>query len=151
MLLRTVIPGIACLFVAVARLASVQASQTAESLTCTFTSAAAGTWTAQGGPQVDRKTASLTLVFDRIDLQEGSARVSGPYAANDIIVKQVGGTLHFLAVGSAGPVALTSVFDSPTRAGARKAVHSRHDYVDSTLPGFNATPEQYYGECGPTK
>jgi hypothetical protein len=119
--------------------------------TCTFTAASAGTWTAQGAPEIERKTASLTLVFDKIDLQEGSARVTGAYAANDIIVKQVGTTLHFLNVGSSGPVALTTVFDSSTNAGRQKAVHSRHDYVESTLPGFKATPEQYYGECEKSK
>lgn len=96
---------------------------------------------------MEAKAASLTLTFDQIDLQEGSAHVTGGYVANDIVARLAGTTLHFLNVGSSGPIAITTVFDSPASAGKLKAVHSRHDYVESSLPGFAARPEQYYGEC----
>ncbi len=31
--------------------------------------------------------------------------------------------------------------------GKLKAVHTRHEYTEVSLPGYTSRPEQYYGEC----
>jgi hypothetical protein len=39
------------------------------------------------------------------------------------------------------------VFDKENTPGKYKAVHTRHEYTEVSLPGFTSRPEQYYGEC----
>ena len=57
------------------------------------------------------------------------------------------GTLHLMTIDNAGPLYVTTVFDKETPGGKLKAVHTRHEYTDVSLPGFTSRPEQYYGEC----
>ena len=40
-------------------------------------------------------------------------------------------------------------FDSGFAVGDGKlrAVHTRHEYTEVSLPGFTSRPEQYYGDC----
>ena len=120
--------------------------ETATSVKCEFPLYATGTWT-NGEPQAEVKTAKLSLGFDSIDTQGGTARNLGRFGNSDIVVRLSQGSLHFMLVGSSGPLYITTVFDKESRAGKLKAVHTRHEYTDVSLPGFTSRPEQYYGEC----
>ena len=93
------------------------------------------------------KTAALSLRFEAIDADEGTARIIGMFGPSDIIVRLSAGTLHFVQVFSAGPLYTTTVFPKETRGRKLQAVHTRHEYTEVSLPGFTSRPEQYYGEC----
>ena len=118
----------------------------AKSVKCEFPLYATGTWQ-NGEPQAEVKATKLSMGFDSIDTQEGTARSLGKFGNFEIIVRLSEGSLHFMIVGSTGLVYITTVFDKESRGGKLKAVHSRHEYTDVSLPGFTSRPEQYYGEC----
>jgi hypothetical protein len=61
------------------------------------------------------------------------------------------GTIHFVQAFRDGPLYVTTIFAKESRDGKLKAVHTRHEYTDVSLPGFTSKPEQYYGECGVTR
>lgn len=121
----------------------------AKSLNCTFSLLATATWKA-GDPVAEIKPAKLTMEFDTIEVQEGSARYSGGDAnlvPSDIIAQTSGGSLHLMQTSRSGAVYLTTVLPSVSRDGKLKAVHARHEYTEVQLPGYTSRPEQYYGEC----
>jgi hypothetical protein len=118
----------------------------AKSLKCTFAVLATGTWI-DDKAQAEVKAAKLALEFSAINTEDGTADAKGGVGLPHIVVRLSGGNLHFLQVGSEGPVYVTTVFDQPTAAGRLKAVHTRHEYTRISLPGFTSRPEQYYGEC----
>ena len=66
---------------------------------------------------------------------------------SEIIAKLSGNILHLIESFRDGPVYMTTVFSAETRPGKLKAVHTRHEYSDVSVPGFTSSPEQYYGEC----
>jgi hypothetical protein len=121
-------------------------------LKCAFTLMAIGTWE-NAGPSAEVKPASLSMQFDAIDTQEGTANVVDvstiSAGAPHIIVRLLGDNLHFLAMNSSGSVYMTSVFaDRESRAGGKlKAVHTRHEFTQIRLASFTSRPEQYYGYC----
>jgi len=115
-------------------------------LSCTFSLMAIGTWKG-GEPQAETKSAVLTVEFDSVNVEEGTARVVGASGPSDIVVRQAYGTLHFLQSFTAGPLYITTVFPKETRNGRLQAVHTRHEYTDVSLPGYTSRPEQYYGDC----
>ncbi len=119
---------------------------TAKSLKCTFPLMSSGTW---GKEQPDAKTkpSNLVLQFDAINTDEGTAELLGGFGKYDIIVRYAGGYLHFIQSFLDGPLYTTTVIEKKTAGGKLKAMHSRHEYTDVSLPGFTSTPEQYYGEC----
>jgi hypothetical protein len=118
----------------------------AKSLSCVFPIVTTGAWN-KGEAAAEVKPASLSIRFTSIDIDEGTARAIGSFGPSDIIVKLSERTLHFLQMFRAGPLYTTTVFDSESRSGKLKAVHTRHEYTDVSLPGFTSKPEQYYGEC----
>lgn len=136
--------------------ATQSALEEAHNLKCVFAILASGNWT-KGDATVDVKPAELTLLFDSINTEEGTARVAvvesprAPrnfgFAPAHIIARQSLGSLHLMQVGDAGPLYVTTVFDSPSRPGKLKAVHTRHEYVGMQMPLYTSRPEQYYGEC----
>jgi hypothetical protein len=121
-------------------------------LKCTFTLLATGTWN-KDVPSAEVTAATLSMQFDAIDTQEGSANVVDVSAASagapHITVRLLGDNLHFLAMNSSGSVYLTTVFwDREGRTGGRyKAVHTRHEFTQIRLTSFTSRPEQYYGLC----
>jgi hypothetical protein len=119
---------------------------TAKSLKCTFPIVAVGKWTA-GKPEASVKPASLVLQFVDINTDEGSAKMEASVGAYDITVRYAGGYLHFIQSFLDGQLYTTTVLEKPTTGGKLKAMHSRHEYTDISLPGFTSSPEQYYGEC----
>jgi hypothetical protein len=118
-------------------------------LKCTFSVHATGTWNGNGEPQAELKAATISVVFDEIDTDEGSARSARGFGPSDITVRLSQGTLHFMQSFASGAVYITSVFDSDGAGGKLKAVHSRHEFTKISLPGFTSRPEQHYGFCEP--
>jgi len=119
---------------------------TVKTVTCRFPISATGTWK-KGEPQAEVKPAELSLRFESINPDEGTARAIGNFGPSDIIVRLSLGTLHFVQVFNEGPLYTTTVFPKETRPGKLQAVHTRHEYTEVSLPGFTSRPEQYYGEC----
>ena len=113
---------------------------------CVFPLVATGTWT-DGEPRADVKPSKLSVAFDSINTQEGTARAIGEFGPIQIVARLAATTLHLLQVSNDGPVYITTVFNKVSRDGKLKAVHTRHEYTDVSLPGFTSRPEQYYGEC----
>ena len=121
-------------------------------LQCTFALQATGTWT-DGVPKADVKPAKLTVAFDNIDVGGGTADTIGQFGPLHIIVRLTGTTIHFLHIDSGGALYLTTVFapgKNQLAGGKLRAVHTRHEYTEVSLPGFTSRPEQYYGECAPS-
>jgi hypothetical protein len=122
-------------------------------LKCTFTQRALGTWDKDAVPSVELTPAKLSMVFDAIDTQDGTANVidvTAPDAgAPHITVRLLANNLHLMAMNISGSVYLTSVFadrDSGV-GGTFKAVHTRHEFTPTRLTGWTSRPEQYYGQC----
>ena len=125
-------------------------------LTCSFTLMATGTWD-KGTPSAEVTKSTLSMQFDAIDTQEGTANVTGVSSASEgaphLTVRLLGDNLHFLAMNASGSVYLTTVFaDKESKSGAPlKAVHTRHEFTPVRLTGWTSRPEQYYGQCEPRK
>jgi hypothetical protein len=117
-----------------------------KTLKCTFPLMSAGTWTG-AQPKAEAKPSKLALQFEEINTDEGTARMAASVGAYDIIVRYAGGYLHFIQSFLDGPLYTTTVIEKQTTGGKFKAMHSRHEYTDISLPGFTSSPEQYYGEC----
>jgi len=121
----------------------------AKSLSCVFSVVATASWK-NGEAVAEIKSAKLSMEFDTIEPQEGSARYAGGdtnLAVSDIIAQLSGGSLHLMQTSRSGAVYLTTVYPSESRNGKLKAVHARHEYTEVSLPGYTSRPEQYYGEC----
>jgi hypothetical protein len=122
-------------------------------LKCTFTNKALGTWDKALVPTIEMLPAKLSITFDAIDTQDGTANVmdvTAPDAgAPHITVRVLANNLHFLAMNISGSVYLTTVFaDRESRTtGNYKAVHTRHEFTPTRLTGWTSRPEQYYGQC----
>jgi hypothetical protein len=119
---------------------------TAKTLKCAFRLVATGTWN-NGAAQAQVKPAELLIVFNSINTEEGTAGIVGQFGKSDIIAKLSSGNLHLIESFRDGPVYMTTVFNRESRPGRWKAVHTRHEYTDASVPGFTSSPEQYYGEC----
>jgi len=125
-------------------------------LKCSFTLLATGTWD-NGVPSAEVTKAGLSMEFEAIDTQEGTANVGDvstlSAGAPHITVRLLNDNLHFLAMNSSGSVYLTTVFsDRDSRAGGKfKAVHTRHEFTQIRLTSFTSRPEQYYGYCESVK
>ena len=115
-------------------------------LDCTFTTIATGTWT-DGAAEASLDASTLTMRFESIDTDGATAEAVGPYGASSIIVRQTGDYLHLVQMFMVGPLYTTTVIDRETTDGKLMAVHTRHEYTDTSLPGFTSRPEQYYGDC----
>lgn len=118
----------------------------AQSLKCSFSLMTMGNWK-NGEPLQENKPATLSIGFDAINADEGTARVIGSFGPSDIIVRLSYGTLHFVQAFREGPLYVTTIFPKETRDGRLQAVHTRHEYTEVSLPGFTSRPEQYYGDC----
>ena len=115
-------------------------------LDCTFTVIATGTWP-DGAAEARLDGSTFSIRFEEIDTDVATAEVVGPYGASSIIVRQTGDYLHLVQMFMVGPLYTTTVIDRETTDGKLMAVHTRHEYTDTSLPGFTSRPEQYYGEC----
>lgn len=123
--------------------------RTLKKLRCTFSTYATATWV-DGAPKPEVKAGKLSVGFDSIDVNDGTADTIGPFGPLHITVRVTGTTAHFMQMDTSGALYLTTVF-APGRDrlpnGKLRAVHTRHEYTEVSLPGFTSRPEQYYGEC----
>jgi hypothetical protein len=119
----------------------------AKSMRCTFPVHATSTWKKDGPPEAAVTPATLVLLFEAINTDEGTARLRNGSVGSDIVARLSGGYLHFIQSFRTGPLYTTTVFDQETSGGKLRAVHSRHENFAVPLPGATSSPEQYYGEC----
>lgn len=124
-----------------------EALQQTTSLNCEFHLMATGTWSRDGTATAETRPASLALRFSNVDAQSGTAVIEGSTGAPHIVVQGSGGYLHFVQMGNSGVIYVTTVFDKISSPGHLKAVHTRHEYTEVSLPGYTSRPQQYYGEC----
>jgi hypothetical protein len=120
---------------------------TAKGLRCRFSLSAAGRWETDGTARSTVAPARLTLLFEAIDADDGTARLRTGAVTSDVAARQSGGYLHLMQVFKTGAMYTTTVFDQEATRGGFRAVHSRHESFTVPLPGATSTPEQYYGEC----
>src|SRR5438132_6530883 len=113
----------------------------AKSMKCVFAAMATGDWAkGKGDVHGEIKRSNLSISFDTIDADEGTARVIGNFGASDIIVRLSAGTLHFVQSFREGPLYATTIFPYETVDGKLKAVHTRHEFTEVSLPGFTSRP-----------
>jgi len=120
---------------------------TAKRLRCTFGRQATGSWKKDGTLDAAVKPTGLILRFDSIDPDSGTAQLRTGSVSNDVTVRVAEGYLHLMQSFRTGPLYTTTVFEQGGVNGKFKAVHSRHEYFTTPLPGATSSPEQYYGEC----
>jgi hypothetical protein len=123
----------------------------AKSLRCRFALTAVSAWQKAAPPAATVKPASLLLIFDSIDTDEGTARLKSGTVGTEVTARLSGGYLHLIQSFKSGALYTTTVFDKDGADGKLKAVHSRHEYFTVSVPGATSSPEQYYGECEVTK
>ena len=117
-------------------------------MTCTFPIMWLGDWSKPGDAEGKSQKSELVLKYDAIDTSDGTAQVQGFTGNFYITVRYVANVaLHLLHTDAAGPVYFTTVFNKPSHPGKYKAVHTRHEFTEVSLPGFTSRPEQYIGEC----
>ena len=120
-----------------------------KSLKCTFPVYAVGAWK-NGEPQAQIKQADqFTLTIDEIDTDSGSGRVTGTAGPVEVTALLTVSSLHFMERSVTGTLNITTVFVSEAGAKKFRAVHSRHDYLPMSIPGFTSEPtvSQNYGTC----
>jgi hypothetical protein len=115
--------------------------------TCTFSIRATGQWDERGIPKAEAKSSSLTLSYEAIDADDGTARLNARYGVLHVIARASVWSLHLLHTGAEGTVLLTTVFNREHRPGRFQAVHTIHEFTPVGLPNFASRPEQHYGEC----
>ena len=126
-----------------------------KALKCRFTIYASGAWaktTQEPSAQV-RQPETLTLEIDEIDTDSGSGRVTGTAGPADVTALLTISSLHFMERSVTGTLNITTVFAGDPGAKTFRAVHTRHDYLPLSLPGYVSDPSvsQHYGICEKTK
>jgi len=126
-----------------------------KALKCRFTVYAAGTWsktTQEPAAQV-RQPETLTLDIDEIDTDSGSGRVTGTAGPAEVTALLTLSSLHFMERSVTGTLNITTVFSGAEGATTFRAVHTRHDYLPLSLPGYVSDPSvsQHYGICESVK
>jgi hypothetical protein len=120
-------------------------------LHCEFAVMATSIWP-NGEPHSEVKPSALVVDFEGIDPQEGLAKVliDGTRTV-EILARMAGENLHLIHMfgEDEGKLYLTTVFTKESRPGHWIAVHSRHQFRQSQLTFYSATPEHYTGECEP--
>ena len=120
-----------------------------KSLKCTFPVYSVGAWKG-GEPQAQIKQADqFTLIIDDIDTDSGSGRVTGTAGPVEVTALLTVSSLHFMERSVTGTLNVTTIFVSESGARTFRAVHSRHDYLPMSIPGFTSEPTvtQNYGTC----
>lgn len=115
-------------------------------LKCTFSTMAVSDWKSGEGA-IATKPAKLTVSFNDVDVEAGSAEAVGDSGKSHITVRALGSYLHFMQLDPYGALYVTTVFDKETRGGKLQAAHSRHEYLPIAVPTLTSRPEQYIGEC----
>jgi hypothetical protein len=132
---------------AAAQTGAAQRLASVKSVACTFRAVAKGNWTKTGEPQGEVSKSDLAIGFEQINTDEGTAVAVGRFGPADITVRFAVSTLHLVQSFNEGPLYVTSIFSDETPDRRFKAVHTRHEFTEVSLPGFTSRPEQYYGTC----
>ena len=119
----------------------------AKTLKCKFSTVATGDWVEGGKTKATVAPAKVDVTFSAIDIDEGTAEADGGYGTSFISVKYSHGYLHFMQISDAGPLYITTVLLTETAPGHFKAIHTRHEWTPTSIPGFTSRPEMYVGEC----
>jgi hypothetical protein len=120
-----------------------------KSLKCRFPIYTVGAWK-NGEPKAEVKQAQqFSLDIDEIDTDGGTARVVGTSGPTHVTALLTISSLHFMERTVTGTLTVTTVFASEGNVRTYRAVHSRHDYLPMSLPGYVSEPNvsQNYGEC----
>ena len=115
-------------------------------LDCSFSTLATGDWD-DAATSVEVDAAEFELSFFDIDADEGTAEAEGQFGASYIVVRYSSGYLHLMQMLGAGPLRLTTVLAQELPDGRFMAIHTRHEYSPTILPGFTSRPEMYVGAC----
>ena len=125
-----------------------------KAMTCKFSIYASGAWTKTLEPDGKiRQPETLALEIDEIDTDSGSGRVTGTSGPADVTALLTISSLHFMERSVTGTLNITTVFSGDATAKTFRAVHTRHDYLPMSLPGYQSEPSvsQHYGTCEATK
>jgi hypothetical protein len=120
--------------------------QNATRVDCRFTGVARGEWS-DNGAGFRSEAVNYSAVFFDIDIESGTAEAEGQFGASYIVVRYAEGYLHFMQTLNSGPIYLTTILAQPSTEGRLKAVHTRHEYTQVSLPGYTSRPESYVGDC----
>ena len=115
-------------------------------LDCSFSTLATGDWDA-AATSVGVAESEFELSFYDIDVDEGTAEAEGQFGSSYIVVRYASGYLHLMQMMGAGPLRLTTVLAQELPDGRLMAIHTRHEYSPTILPGFTSRPEMYVGAC----
>ena len=120
---------------------------TVKALKCRFPVATTGTWKA-GEPIAQTRTQELLIQVSAIDVQDGTAEVTGTAGRSYVSAVLSGWSLYFVE-NAVGQLNVTTVFAQETAPRKLKAVHSRHGYLQMSVGRFISEPSvsQNYGEC----
>lgn len=118
----------------------------ASRIECSFTTLVTGDWQ-NGETTAAAEPVELEAAFFDVDVEEGTAEAEGRFGASFIVVRQAQGYLHFMQTLRAGPIHLTTVLAQESSDGKLMAMHTRHEYTPTKIPGFTSRPEMYIGEC----
>ena len=122
----------------------------ATALKCTFPVISTGDWKS-GVAEAAVKPATLSVAFNAIDTQDGTAEAVGDSGKSHITVRLLGNYLHLMQMEPYGALYVTTVFNRETKSGRLQAAHARHEYTPVSVPGLTSRPEQYYGDCAVTR
>src|SRR6266542_3019287 len=120
-----------------------------KSLKCRFPVYSSGSWKG-GEPKAEVKQGQdFSLDIDEIDTDSGTARVTGTSGPTHVTALLTISSLHFMDRTVTGKLTVTTVFASELGTRKYRTVHSRHDYLPMSLPGYVSEPtvSQNYGDC----
>jgi hypothetical protein len=145
---------LACALTAAAQTTEKNPLAQVKHLKCRFSVYASGSWTKAQEPQGQiRQPETLQLEIDEIDADSGSGRVTGTAGPAEVTALLTISSLHFMERSVTGTLNITTVFAGDPDAKTFRAVHTRHDYLPMSLPGYQSEPSvsQHYGVCDATK
>jgi hypothetical protein len=124
-----------------------------KSVKCRFPVYSTGSWK-NGEPQAQvKQPQEFSIEIDQIDSEGGTARAFGTSGAVHVTALLTVSSLHFMERTVAGTLNITTIFAPDGSSGKLRAVHSRHSYLQMSIPGFVSEPSvsQNYGTCEPGK
>jgi len=118
-------------------------------LECRFTVMSAGSW--EGAtPKTEVTAKELNLTYENVNVDEGTADANSQFGDFYVAVRYTTGYLHLMQMFRSGPLYTTTVLARETADGRMMAIHARHEYTPTSVPGFTSRPEMYLGDCAVT-